>query len=77
MKPNKKPHFWNFVGTCLTYCKEVSEWRFYKWYNKGDIITDKQKVYMYKAVRKVKGKSKKPGKVNNDGKVFWQQIGMC
>lgn len=76
-KPTKKPDFWNFVGTCLTYCEGVSEWRYYKSYNKGDIITDKQKVNKYEAVRKAKGNSKKPGKVNNNGKVYWQKIGVC
>lgn len=77
MKPTKHTDMWNFVGTCVTYCEGISEWRLHKWYKKGDIITDKQKKHLYQALRKAKGKSKKPGKANDNGKVYWKQIGMC
>ena len=75
--PKKRMEYWTYIGTCSVSgsCEDVKEWRPYKWFKKGTIVTDKQKRYLYEALKKAHGKSRKPGTPN--GNTYWKTIGEC
>lgn len=77
MKPKRNEEAWQWMGKCTLSdeCKELKEWRKNLNYKKGTVVTDRQKKYVYRAKRKTKGRSRKPGKTG--GADYWEVIGMC